>query len=391
MKKLIFINSHPIQYFAPMYKYMSERRILLTAWYASTGVLYGGFDKEFGITIKWDIPLLEGYDNIVFTNNSWKPSHETGFWGLINLSMIAKLFMIPKSVVVVHGWHYFTHLAIILLGRLAGHIVCVRNETPYRQEVLKTGWKQRTKRFFRKNILFPRIDYFLFIGNQNRLFYQSYGISNEQLVYCPYVVDNERFSGKSLDKNALKAKFRIPITDKVILYSGKYIDKKRPIDLLQAFDKLKADNCWLVMVGDGHLRKHMEDYIDNRHLKQVILTGFINQSTIAEYYSICDVFVMCSSAGETWGLSVNEAMNFNVPVVISDMTGCSDDLVADGSNGYVFRTSDVIDLTAKLEQVLLSNELSWQPDSKAIIASYSYSTVLDNLLSIPELNGKLVR
>jgi glycosyltransferase involved in cell wall biosynthesis len=100
---------------------------------------------------------------------------------------------------------------------------------------------------------------------------------------------------------------------------------------------------------------------------------------------------MCSSLGENWGLSVNEAMNFDLPVIASDLTGCSDDLVTEGANGYVFKTGDVADLTVKLEKVLLGNELSWQPGSKAIIADYSYSTILDNMLSIPELKGELAR
>lgn len=386
VRKIIFINSHPIQYFAPLYRYMNKQGAQVAAWYAS-GREDQGLDKEFGLAIKWDIPLLEDYEYRFFGNNSWKPSHANGFWGLINLSMIVALFRIPKSVLIVHGWHYFTHLAIIMLGRLNGHTVCVRNETPLCHEKLKSGWKQTLKRFGLKYMLFPRIDYFLYIGNQNRLFYQSYHIDDKRLVRCPYAVDNERFSDTCYDTAAIKAKLGIPATDRIILYSGKYIPKKRPLDLLRAFEALNAANCWLVMVGEGELREQMEQYTVEHQLKQVILTGFVNQSVIAEYYAVCDVFVMCSTLGETWGLSVNEAMNFDAPVIVSDLTGCSDDLVVEGSNGYVFKTGDVTELATKLRQVLVNGSLSWRKSSKEVVADYSYSTILSNVLSIPEVSN----
>jgi len=391
MRKLIFVNSHPIQYFAPMYRYMSNQGLSLAAWYASAGVVHGGYDKEFGVAIQWDIPLLDGYEYRIFRNNSWKPSHATGFWGLMNFSMITELFRTPKSVLALHGWHYFTHFAIIMLGKLAGHTICLRNDMPLSHEAYKKGWKQRLKQFSLKHIVFPRINYFLYIGEQNRLFYKSYGIADDRLVSCPYAVDNERFDNDAAALDDCRAMLGIPPADKVILYSAKYISKKRPLDLIRAFHRLNAANCWLVMVGEGELRPQMEQYIAEHQLKRVILTGFVNQQAIPSYYAASNVFVMCSSLGENWGLSVNEAMNFDLPVIASDLTGCSDDLVADGSNGYVFKTGDVTDLTTKLEKVLLGDELSWQPGSKAIITSYSYSTILDNMLSIPELKGELAR
>ena len=45
---------------------------------------------------------------------------------------------------------------------------------------------------------------------------------------------------------------------------------------------------------------------------------------------------MASSFGETWGLSVNEAMNFKLPIVVSNLTGSSSDLVCSNKNGYTF-------------------------------------------------------
>ena len=375
-KDIIFINSHPIQYFAPLYKYMNVHGVRTKCWYGSDESLGLSEDKEFGVKIQWDIPLLEGYESRFFKNYSWKPSHFSGFFGLMNMGMIWELFKIKKSVIVVHGWHYFIHFVVLVLGGLRGHTICIRCDVPLKQEELKTGMKQKFKYFFYKYFLFSRIDKFLYIGEQNRLFYKSYGIKDDRLLFCPYAVDNDRFKASSENlqphRNEIKSKFGIGSSEKVIVFSGKYIDKKKPLDILAAFKKLDRKDCWLVMVGEGILRSAMEKYIQESNLSNVILTGFVNQSEIPEYYAIADVFVMCSKVGENWGLSVNEAMNFNTPVLLSDFTGSAEDLVIDGVNGFTFETGNTDQMKDYLERILYHDALTFEPDSLKIVDKYSF-------------------
>lgn len=384
MKDIIFVNSHPIQYFAPLYKFMNEKGIKVKAWYCTDDTIKGNLDKEFGVKVKWDIPLLEGYEYKFFKNNSWKPSHSNGFFGLVNLGMIKELFSIPKSVIVVHGWHYFTLLFILLLGKLKGHTVCLRCDMPFRHEEYKKGLKQIVKVIGLKYIVFPRVSKFLYIGSQNKLFYEKLGVGKTQLISCPYAVDNLRFKKEydrlSPQRNILKNRLSIFADDKVIIFSAKYISKKRPLDLLKAYHMLNQPNIWLIFVGEGHGRREMERYIKEHNLEKVILTGFINQSNISEYYAIGDLFVMCSSLGENWGLSVNEAMNFNLPLVLSDLTGCSEDLVKEGANGYTFKTGDIEELSQRLKQVLIDNSLSMNPNSQQVLEEgYSFDVIVNNI------------
>jgi glycosyltransferase involved in cell wall biosynthesis len=382
-KNILFINSHPIQYFAPMYKYMNEQGVKTSCWYCSDASIKGGFDQEFGVKITWDIPLLDGYEYRFFKNNARNPSPENGFFGLVNLSMLRSLAKAPRSLVVVHGWHYFTLFWVLMLGKLFGHTVCLRCDVPANQEELKTGRLQTIKRLGLKYLLFPRINYFLYVGSQNRRFYESLGATDKQLVFCPYSVDNERFRQEYLALTGHTASLRqqigIPAQAKVIIFSAKYIIKKRPLDLLQAFAQLNNPDLWLVLVGEGELRAEMEAFIAANQVKNVILTGFVNQSKISEYYAIGDLFVMCSGAGENWGLSVNEAMNFNLPLVLSDLSGCADDLVKPGSNGYVFKTGNVTELAEKLKDVLLENKLTQTISSAELVQEYSYATVTKSI------------
>lgn len=83
----------------------------------------------------------------------------------------------------------------------------------------------------------------------------------------------------------------LPVDKKIMLFSGKYILKKRPMDLLQAYYSLNDDNSALVFLGDGELRNEMEEYISRYNLIHVILTGFKNQSEVGKYFAAADILL----------------------------------------------------------------------------------------------------
>jgi|688.fasta_scaffold13825_3 glycosyltransferase involved in cell wall biosynthesis len=385
MKPILFLNSHPIQYFAPLYKLISAKEKLpLLVLYCSDETLKGVTDKEFGVSVKWDTPLLEEYDYLFLKNHAINPSLFNGFFGLLNWGVLKTLMKQPSSIVIVHGWGFATHLITLIFAKFLGHKVCLRAETPINQEELQNKYFQQFKHLLLK-LLFTRIDCFLYIGTQNKMFYQKLGISEDQLFFAPYCVDNSTFSSlaSKSNKNDLKQKLAIPDNHKVILFSGKYIYKKRPLDLINAFSNLNNTNTHLIMLGEGEQRKNMEELIQEKKMQHLItLTGFINQSEIANFYAIADVFVMCSGAGETWGLSVNEAMNFGIPLVISNTTGCCKDLVIDGVNGFTFNTGDLQALTDCIDaaiQLTDEQKIKVMETHHSILEKYDYKSIVETI------------
>jgi glycosyltransferase involved in cell wall biosynthesis len=387
-KKIIFINSHPIQYFAPLYAYCNTDGLKVEAWYCSDESIKGDKDVQFGKAVKWDIPLLENYPYRFFRNMARKPSIHGGFFGLVNFGIVKALFRERKSVIVVTGWGYLSYVLVILFSRLAGHTLCLRCETPLKQEKLHSPSKLLLRKVLLKQLMFPLINKFLYVGKQNAAFCKYYGAREEDLVFSPYSVDNCRFDRSFNELQGQKDKLRqslgIPIEHLVILFSGKYIQKKRPLDLLKAFKLLNSKKASLVMIGEGELRKEMELFILENQLENVYLTGFVNQSLIANYYAVGDVFVMCSEQGETWGLSVNEAMNFELPIVASDLVGSADDLVSPGVNGFTFPCGNVAELHKILDKFLGDSSLpkTMGSESKKIISSYSYRVIKNNLQTL---------
>ncbi len=384
--RFLIVNSHPIQYFAPLYRNMAATPSFdVTVLYCSRHGLGGELDRQFGTTVQWDVPLLEGYRHVFLSNQSPRPSIY-GFWGLLNLSVIVQLWRAERSVVVVYGWAYAVCWITIFFARLFGHTVCLRAESPLNLERYKSPNQQRLRRWVLGRGLFRLVNRFLYLGAQNKAFYQHFGVADNQLIFGPYSVDNTRFQQQAAllrsDRDRIRQQLGILPNECVLLYSGKYVPKKRPLDLLRAVQRLARPNIMVVLMGDGELRPELTAFIQEHAMPSVLLTGFVNQSSIGMYYTAADVFVMCSNEAETWGLSTNEAMNFNLPVVLSDAIGCADDLVQPGKNGYRYPCGNIEELARALARVVdcpADERRRMGEASRERVSHYSYGQTIDNL------------
>ena len=386
-KQLAYFLSHPIQYFSPLLKELAKNTNLKVYYFSYAGIR-GNLDKGFGHAVRWDTPLLEGYTSQFLNNFSKRGSLDNHFFDVFNPGVIKALWNEKSSIIIVNGWTYSSTLLTIFFGRIFGKQVWLRAENPYNQEILKDGRVLRIKKLLLKYLLFKYfISKCLYIGSESKLFFEFYGVSSKKLVYTPYAVDNDFFSSQSLalknDLAAIRRRLGLPVNKLLILFCGKYISKKRPMDLIRAFQLLDDPRYALVMVGDGPLRHEMENYISENRLQDIYLTGFINQSAISNYYAVADVFVMCSGMGETWGLSVNEAMNFEKPIVVSKTCGCCSDLVKHGENGFSFEEGNIIELAEYLNHTLSDSAFRSKAGRKSaqLVKEFSISCISKNILS----------
>ena len=371
-----------------MYAEMAKDKTLdLTVLYCSRQGVDDVLDRQFNANVRWDIPILEGYRHVFLKNHAPHPTLYS-FWGLQNWGIIQHLWRSPKSVLVVNGWGYLLNMVAIVVGKIMGHRVCLRGESPLLLEKQKTAQSLRFRKVVLGKFLFRFVDYFLYIGQQNKQFYKFYQIPESKLVPSPYSVDNQRFQTflpkSKEEKQAFRRELGLPEDKIIVLYSGKYIAKKRPMDLLRASLLLPSEKCAIVMMGEGELRPEMEKFVHEHLLQNITLTGFVNQAEIPKYYAASDVLVMCSDANETWGLAVNEAMNLGLSVVLSDQVGCAHDLVKEGENGFTYPMGDVAALAKKLNLLLSDSNFRENAGRRSleIIDLYSYTQIIANLKSL---------
>lgn len=382
---LAIFMSHPIQYQVPLLCKIAESQQLKmkTYFYWDFGVKET-YDVEFKRKIKWDIPILQGY-NFEFLNNiSLKPG--ATFFGEINPSALTKSLFGKYDAVMIFGWALFSNWLVLIGAKLSGKTVLLQAETPYCQEIKRSGLKQSIRKFVLK-FYFSLADRILYIGEENRKFYKIYGVPDQKLFYAPYSINNDRYFKEdeklSLEadiKSKLKLKYGLKNNGPIILFVGKIFDKKKPWDLLKAYEQIiknitnTFDQPNLVFVGDGEQKNDLEKYCKDQNLDHVHFMGFRNQLELPEFYKMSDIFVLPSGFGETWGLVVNEAMCFGLSIVVSDVVGCSTDLVKNDINGYVFEYNNVQKLSEALQKLINHPERLKQfgLESKKIIYNYNY-------------------
>ena len=167
----------------------------------------------------------------------------------------------------------------------------------------------------------------------------------------------------------MRAQQGIHDTSFVILYCGRLSKEKSLFDLLEAYHLVNCKEKSLIIVGDGELRKPLEEHVVKHSLDSVHFFGFRNRNEIAQYYATADVLILPSKR-ETWGIVVNEALCFGLPVIVSDQVGAARDLVRNGHNGFSFPSGDVKTLAARIQQLIelpREERLIWGMKSQDLI------------------------
>jgi glycosyltransferase involved in cell wall biosynthesis len=375
--RLAYLVSHPIQYQAPLLRRIArEPDIDLTVLFGSDFSVRGYKDEGFGVGVKWDVPLLDGYRHEflpVLRDNA-----TVGVASPVNYGILSRLRgkggvkgTAAFDVLWVHGYGTVNALHGMLAAKALGIPVLLRAES-WLKDRTRSGAKLAVKRLFFK-ILKQSVDGVMPIGTLNAAYWRHYLGEDFPSSMMPYAVDNDYFQLQSQQAKAgrekLMAELQLDLARPVILFASKLQNRKRCEDLLEAYKKLSTDGKieplpYLVIVGDGEERAALEQRVAKSGLSGVRFCGFRNQSELPRFFDIASVFVL-PSRHEPWGLIVNEVMNAGRAVIISDEVGCQPDLITDGVEGCIFPAGDVDALTAALHRVLATPETAAQMGQRA--------------------------
>lgn len=356
--RLAYLVTHPIQYQAPLLRRIAaDPDIDLTVLFGSDFSVRSHIDAGFGQKVEYDVPLLEGYESrfLPLRGMPLPAGSDPDFWRPWSTGLNQALSEIKPHALWVHGYHRATNLEAMLLARLRGVPVLLRDEaTPI------SAARSLPKRLVKQAVLRTvdkMVSAFLTIGSLNQAFWRSYGVPDSKLFEMPYAVDNSFFQSRieaaAQGAEAARKNLNLEPGRPVILFVGKLIDRKRPLDLLQAYARIAREpalrNPYLLVAGSGPLMPELEKHA--RDLEGVRLLGFQNQTQLAGLYGLTDVFVLPSER-ESWGLVVNEAMNAGVAVIASDRIGAAADLVRAGVNGFTYPVGDAEALAVCLRTTL---------------------------------------
>lgn len=400
---LIILTTHPIQYQIPLWQALgADGRVPFEVWYLTDHAVKPTLDREFGKAFAWDLGrgTLEGYSHrFLKVNKNWT-LHPTVFRGVRLEEDLRPLFKHAGATVLwVQGWQKLAYWQAVSQAKQAGMQVWLRGES---NDLAPTPWwKWQVKRLW-LGLLFRKVDRFLCIGSANRRLYIKLGVPETKLGSAPYFVDNERFARQAEalrpKRDALRGEWGIPENAFCVLFCGKFIPKKRPMDLVKAVNQLNHEGglggnrpVHILFVGSGELGAQLRESVhvaydadvstapapsNLRHPSSASFAGFLNQTEISRAYVAADCLALPSDHGETWGLVVNEAMASGLPCVASDACGSAEDLVTPLSEQAVFRLGDIRSLGLGIEHI--SHGIQ-QSEIISLITSYKID---DSLASI---------
>jgi glycosyltransferase involved in cell wall biosynthesis len=126
----------------------------------------------------------------------------------------------------------------------------------------------------------------------------------------------------------------------------------------------------LIIAGDGPEFQRLKN-LSNEH-DSIIFTGYVDEETKTRLYSIADIFVL-PTFHDPWGLTVNEAMTYGLPVIVTSAASCSDHLIQ--GNGIITTPGNVDELAQALNYLLDNEEVrkTMGAHSLHIISEYDVS------------------
>ena len=114
--------------------------------------------------------------------------------------------------------------------------------------------------------------------------------------------------------------------------------------IMRAAEKL-SKNIGIYIVG-GSPTEEFSNWKTEKKLTNVHFVDFKSRRELADYYLAANVFVLMTR-GDVWGLVVNEAMMYGLPVITTNMCGAGYELVEEDINGYIIN-ADASEMLIKI-------------------------------------------
>jgi glycosyltransferase involved in cell wall biosynthesis len=155
-------------------------------------------------------------------------------------------------------------------------------------------------------------------GLTKNIIVKKYGISPEKITVVYNAVEPVG--------NGMEIKLKKGVDEKIVTFLGRITAQKGPEYFVEAANLLlkKNEKVRFIMAGSGDLMNLMVAQVAELGISDHFhFTGFLKGNDVTQMLRMTDVFVM-PSVSEPFGIVPLEAMQFNVPVIISNQSGVSE-------------------------------------------------------------------
>ena len=275
---------------------------------------------------------------------------------LVNRGLVSALNRIKPSVVLCGGYNYLASWEAAGWARIHRVPLLLWSEST----ALDARSGHRMVEFMKTRFL-RLCRGFVVSGKSSFHYLKDLGIPERQIFTAPNAVDIQLFSSlaDAARRDAIQVRTRHSLPARYFLYVGRLVEAKGVFDLLEAYAKLSEEiraEVSLLFVGDGSDRAKLMVRASAIALGTILFPGFTHREELAEFYALADALIFPTHS-DPWGLVVNEAMSCGLPVVATNVAGCTEDLVRDGWNGFVLPPRDFSALFEAMERLAVNSAM----------------------------------
>ncbi|MCW3849346.1 glycosyltransferase family 4 protein [Sphingomonas sp. LB-2] len=298
----------------------------------------------------------------ILEGHQWRPAGQVNPFSIKwNPGVGNALAAFKPDVVILSGYVHPTMWAAARWCRRNGVPYGISCETSARSSST-SGWRWFVKRVV-AGWMVRGMAFGLPVGREAGDYLARFGPSNAPMHFFPNTPDTSTIVAEAKrlaevgGEGPLRAELGIPSNAPILLFVGRLIDAKRPLDAIKAFRRARsAEDAVLVIVGDGDQMGVLREASAGD--PRVIFTGWLKDpALIAGLMSIATAMILPSSH-EPWGAVVNEAMAAGTPVISSDRVGAATELVQDGENGYLVPVGEIGGYAQAIEKLLADPALA---------------------------------
>ena len=233
--------------------------------------------------------------------------------------------------------------------------------------------KQDNKiKYIIKKYFISSAKYWLSTGKITNEYLEYYGAKTENIFIYPFTsIREEDILDSPLtieEKIALRDKLEIPY-DKIAISVGRFIPIKGYDKLIEKWKDV--DKEWtLILIGSGEEEEKLKHIISKNQLNNIKIIEFKQKEALKEYYLAADIFLL-PTQGDVWGLVVNEAIGYGLPVITTNRCIAGIELIKNGINGKIINLEDKHKIDINKEINLLGNIPNMSKESLEIAKLYT--------------------
>lgn len=195
-------------------------------------------------------------------------------------------------------------------------------------------------------------DGWLSTGKTTTEYLKYYGAEDSKIWLYPFtsIKDGQILKQPVLkeEKNAIRNHLKMK-EERICLSVGQFIYRKGFDLLLKAANEM-SHTIGFYIIG-GTPTKEYNDFVEQNNLSNVHFVGFMRKSELEEYYKAADLFVL-PTREDIWGLVINEAMSYGLPVVTTDRCIAGLEMIDNGKNGFIVPVDAIEELKDAMEKIL---------------------------------------